>query len=1340
MTGTDELRYPEKTGLSAEKARLLDRLVRRRVGADAGTGIAAVAAGTRVPLTPPQARIWFFTRLYPASSEYNVYETLTFDRGLHESELVVAVRTLMERHDALRLRFVEVDGSPMQEDCGELEPPVRWHDLRRLRSTEAEARAQEIGDHMARWPVRADSPPLFRFCALVLPGNRTLIVLVVHHLIIDYWSTMLVLKELGTLLAGGELTPSGGVRFLEYAAWQSGVTAEQRQARDLAYWKRELGGDLPVLDLPKDRPRPAQPSRVGHAAPLVLSPTMAASLRELASREGTTLFVVLLAAYKVFLARLTGQADVIVGAPLAGRDHPMAEDIVGCFIKPMALRTDLSGNPSFRELVHRVRETVLEAQDHQSVPYERLVAELGVSRTVGVNPVFQTFFGLQSATGEQLEGVEIGQLVLDGGSAKWDLTVSLNESPDHHLAGFLEYASDLFDERTAARFAGMYLLLLRTVAAEPECPIREVPLITPPERDRILNGLNPYRRPDHRYRTMSEPFEDQAARTPGAVALMGEEGSLSYAELNERANRLAHFLRARGAGPGTFVGLCAERGFALVVAIYAIAKSGAAYVPLDPELPDERIAFMLEDAAPVLVLADNTAMPRIPDGSWLTVPLEEDERWAGQPADNPAIEGTGSHLVHLLYTSGSTGRPKAVAYPVEGALANIFWLQRSYPFGPGDANLFKTSYGFDVSIWELFWPLYFGATLAVCPPGAHRDPDTMLELVERHRVTTVFLIPTMMQVFLEHAPAGSCPSLRWVFCGGEPVTPRVRDGFHERFDARLINCYGPTEAGCVTDMVLTPDPGSPVVPLGRPAANFRLYVLDDELDVAPIGVPGEAFIGGEIGLARGYHGLPGLTAERFVPDPFGPPGSRMYRTGDLCRYREDGVLEHRGRIGRQVKVRGVRIEPAEIEAVLCEHPAVEDCAVIAVGEEDRRIAAFVVPRGRGTVPIPDLLGHARRLLPGAMLPATITEVTRIPSNVNGKIDHRALVSQLGDAVPATGARQLVPPDNELETGLVAIFRRVLGIEEVGVTEGFFELGGHSLLVFKLIDACSRELRLRPSVADVFSAPSVRQLAARLNAPGDRAESVLVPLAPAQGRPLLVFIHAASGSALPFLNVARHLQDDFDVYGLEAPDDPESRSTDSITNMAALYAAAVDEVRSTEPLVLVGWSMGGCVALEMAREWRGRGWPPDATVLLDTWSPPVAMESRANAGVVRRAIRDLDVLGMEGISADSDEDSSEEFARLRRVTERNRNAFLGYTPTYYDGPIDLVCAREDLPQYKTGFPDGYLDGDRGWQNIAAAVDTYDVRGDHFSVLAEDNVGELAAVIRQIVESRTNGSDG
>jgi len=1308
------------TVLDQNKQRLLAKLLREQSAAPQGPQVPVIPPGSEVPLNSAQARIWFFCRAYPASAEYNLPEMRLMPLPLDPAALRAATAALIARHDALRLRVFERDGVPLQRDDGVFDPPVTWYDLRDRPAVEAARAAAETGHRLAQRPIPL-AGPLFEVAGFALPGDQTMLALNFHHVVIDGWSRLQIVAELDALLVGRPLDPPSPVGFLDYVAWERQNVDEELCQRELDYWLDKLGGELPVLDLPKDRPRPATSSREGHTVPLAVSAGALTRIRRIAADEGTTPFVVAISAYKVFLARVSRQRDVLVGTSLAGRDHEIAEAIAGCFVKSVALRTSLDGDPTFRDVVRRVHETLLEAHDHQAVPYDRVVAELRQARMPGVHPVFQTFFNLQPP-GEGAGGVTDPVVELETNAAKWDLTVTFTEGDDG-LEGLMEYAADLFDEPTVARFAASFQRLLTAAATAPDTPAFELPVLDDEERQRILYRLNPHQRPQIPYATMAQPFEEQVRRTPDAVALVDRAQTVSYADLNRRANRLARHLRGRGVRAGTYVAVCLDRGVDVIVALYAAAKLGAPYVPLDPELPDDRIAFMVEDAAPAVVLVDPAARSRMPAGAWSVIDVTDTGAWADESAADLPVGGPGYDLVHLLYTSGTTGRPKAVAYPAAGALADIRWLQRTYPFQPGDTAIFKTSYGFDVSIWEIFWPLYVGASLAICPPGEHKDPQRLLELVERHQVSMMFLVPSMTEPFLDIAPPGSCPSLRWLFCGGEPVTARIRDGFHARFGGQIVNCYGPTEAGCVTDMALPAAPGAPV-PLGRPAANFALYVLDEQLEPTPIGVPGEVYIGGEVGLARGYHRRPELTAERFLPDPFGPPGSRMYRTGDLCRYRDDGVLEHLGRIGRQVKVRGMRVELAEIEAVLTEQDGVARCVATVLADRPGDIAAFIVAAEGGEVSVPAVTAAAARLLPAYMMPATVLVVPDIPRFVSGKVDFAALTERGADDPADVGP--VTAPEGELETILAGIFGQILGLPTLSVTDSFFELGGHSLLVFRLIQQCSAKLGIRPAVQDVFAAPSVRELAALISAATTPGDANLTVIAENPGRPMIVFVHAASGSTLPFFEVGRRLAGDFAVYGLQAlADDPAG----GIEDIGRRYREAVDAVRGTVPVILAGWSMGGCVALEMAREWRRQGVPSAAVLMLDTWAPPSFMATDEDARWVRDSILALDVLQLEGA-----QDAADAVAELDRLVDRNRGAFLDYRPDFYPGEIDLLRASDPLPDARIGFPAGYMDGDRGWAAHCAQVTTAQVHGSHLSLFDAVHAAELAEAIRSVIADR------
>lgn len=956
------------------------------VGARPAEPIPRLPPGSQVALSAAQARTWFACRMFPDSAEANVVGpllALTVEASRNRVE--AALRTVMERHEALRLRIVEVDGTPLQAALAGLAPPLAWHDLRGLPAAEVALRTAEIGQLAARTPFALDAAPLFRVAAVRLTRRELRLVVVAHRIILDSVSLDLVEAELCARLTDGALERAPAVGYLDYVAWERGQVDERRLAQAAAYWRNKLAGPLPLLDVPKDRPWVTARDRGSHAVACAIPRAVVAHARALAATEGTTLFVTLLAAYQVLLLRLGGEPDVIVGTELAGRDHPAADALVGSFARIVALRTDLGGRPSFREVLRRVHTTVVEAQVHQAVPFERLVSELTVARGPGGSPVFQTLFVLRTADGAPAH---------DAGASAWELALSLIDAGDD-VAGSLEYASDLFDEATVARYATLYTALVAAAVAAPDRAVGEHALLSADARARILYGLRTPVRLEIPYATLAGPFERQARRTPDAIALASDTGTLTYRALNARANQLAHFLREAGVGPGDQVAVCLARGVAAVTALYAIAKTGAAYVPLEPRAPAGRTWLHLGDSEARWVVTDAAARACVPEGPWQTICLEDVvAQLAGRPAEDVPCAGPASQLAYLMYPAGRAGRLAAVAFPVEAALSSVFWLQRCFPVMAGDHHLWKTPYSVAASLWELFWPLSFGGTLVVCRPEADRDPAYLAGLIEQHGVTSIGFVPTLLQAFLDELAPGRCRSLRWVLCGGEPLTPRLRDACHARLGATLVNSYGTTETHAVARMEIAPHPGCPRVPLGRPIAAYRLYVLDPELEPQPIGVAGELYVGGEVGLAHGYHRQPGLTAERFLPDPFGPAGTRMVRTGDLCCYDEAGVLTYLGRCDDQVKILGVRVDRAEIEAALCEHPAIRSAIVLAIrGDAGERLVGFVVPAGPARLDAPEVLQHAARFLPPHLIPAVLVAIDHVPATAGGKVDREALVAR-----------------------------------------------------------------------------------------------------------------------------------------------------------------------------------------------------------------------------------------------------------------------------------------------------------------------------------------------------------
>jgi amino acid adenylation domain-containing protein len=1035
-------------------------------------------------LSSSQERLWFMERMAPGAGVYHVPLTLSLSGSLDGRALQAALDEVVRRHEALRTVFTEVDGGPVQRVLEPAPFALEREDLRALDPAAREAAAAARLTRGARAPFDLARGPLARGLLLRLADQEHVLLLVLHHAVTDGWSTGVLLREMEALygaFARGEPSPLAPlpVQYADYAAWQHGWLRGQALERQLAWWTERLRGAPDALELPADRPRPAVRSYRGGVHRFALSAEVREEVTELARRLGATPFMVLLAAWKALLARYAGETDVVVGTPVAGRRVPELEALIGFFVNTLALRTDLGGDPTFEELVLRVRETTLGAFAHPDLPFERLVGALGVSRDVSRSPVFQVMFALNApAAPVTLPGLSVRPRWAETGAARFDLTLGLEETADGWEA-LAEYATDLFDGATVERMAAHWRTLLRAAVADPSRRLADLPLMSPREWQTALRGWNDTARPYPLDGCIHHGFEAQADRTPDAVAVVFEGRSITYAELEARANRLAHHLRGLGVGPEDRVGVCLERSVEMVVALYAVLKAGGAYVPLDPGYPPDRLAYLLADAAVPVLVTDARLAARLPAHGARTVRVDaEAAAIAAASATRPEGGAGPDHLAYVIYTSGSTGRPKGAMNAHCGVINRLLWMQEALALEADEAVLQKTPFSFDVSVWEFFWPLMTGARLVVARPEGHRDPAYLAEVIAREGITTLHFVPSMLRLFLEAPEAARCRGLRRVVCSGEALAPDLRDRFHALLPGtELHNLYGPTEAAVdATWWPCVPEKGGRTVPIGRPVANTQVHVLDGRGQPVPPNVAGELFLGG-VQVGRGYLGRPALTAERFIPDPFSPtPGARLYRTGDLCRRTAEGVVEYIGRTDFQVKVRGFRIELGEIEAALAELPAVRECAVAALGAgEAARLVAWVVP-AEGAATDPSAMRETlRRTLPEWMVPSAIVPLEALPLSPNGKLDRRRL-PQPAEA-PAAAAWEA--PAEGAEAALAEIWREVLGRERVGRDDSFFDLGGQSLLLARVRTRIAQRLGVELPMVELFQYPTVRGMAARL---------------------------------------------------------------------------------------------------------------------------------------------------------------------------------------------------------------------------------------------------------------------
>ncbi|WP_374090326.1 non-ribosomal peptide synthase/polyketide synthase [Methylomicrobium lacus] len=1052
-----------------------------------------IERGGVLPLSYAQQRLWFLDQFEGPNSRYNLPAALRLRGTLDLAALARTFEEIVRRHESLRTTFTAVDGEARQRIQPAAGVPLPLTDLRSLPEAARAAEAEALLAAESAQPFDLGRDLLLRTRLLQLRDDEHLLVITAHHIAADGWSVGVLVKEVAALYgayARGEASPLAElpIQYADYAVWQRRWLQGAERSRLENYWRGRLAGLPELHSLPTDRPRPALQSDRGAVHRQHFGRELTAELNKLGQQEGATLFMTLQAAFSALLARYSGGADIVLGTPIANRTQAELAPLIGFFVNTLVLRLDLSEDLRFIDLLRQARERALEAYAHQSLPFEQLVELMEPERSLSHHPLFQVMLTLQNnEQGElALPDLTVSAVEPPLAVAKFDLLLNLEEGPEG-LDAIWVYAADLFDAATIARMAGHFEHLLEGIVRAPEQSIRGLPLLRDQERRQLLLDWNATAVDYPQALCIHQLFEAQVRKTPEAVAVVFEDRHLSYAELNARANRLAHHLRGVGVGPEARVAICLERSFEMVVGLLAVLKAGGAYVPLDPAYPEDRLAFMLSDSAPRVLLTQGdlaaSFLAAAPDVT--VIDLAEASQWAQRPASDPdpaEVGLTARHLAYMIYTSGSTGRPKGAMNEHRGVVNRLLWKQSAYGLEAGDAVLQKTPFSFDVSVWEFYWPLFTGARLVMARPEGHKDPAYLADVIRRENITTLHFVPSMLQVFLEHPQAAACTPLVRVMCSGEALPEVLARRFHERLPGvALHNLYGPTEAAVdVTAWACTPDFTGTSIPLGRPIANTRMYVLDPQGEPVPIGVAGELFIGG-VQVGRGYLDRPDLTAERFVPDPFGTAGARMYRTGDLGRWLPDGTLEYLGRNDFQVKIRGFRIELGEIEAQLAGCLGVREAAVLAreSGAGDPRLVAYYT--ADAPIAVDTLRSHLNESLPEYMVPAAYVWLDVLPVTPNGKLDRKALPAPEADAFGVSG---FTAPEGEIEARLAGLWGELLGLDQVSATANFFELGGHSLLATRLVALIQREFGVDLPIVTVFSHPTLRAQAAVL----ERAEA------------------------------------------------------------------------------------------------------------------------------------------------------------------------------------------------------------------------------------------------------------
>jgi amino acid adenylation domain-containing protein len=1311
-----------------------------RAGAALPPPIMVVPRTGPLPLSFAQQRLWFIDRLEPGSAAYNIPEALRLEGDLRLAALAAALSEVARRQEALRTRFLETAGEAAQVVDPPARVPLPVVDLSALPVASRELEACRQAAAEAARPFDLSTGPLLRAAVLRLAGREHVVLVTLHHIVSDGWSMEVLIREVAALYGAAQAEeasplPEPPVQYADFTVWQREWLAGEVLAGEVAFWRERLAGLPAVLELPTDRPRPPAQSFHGASRHLSLAPELTAALRAASRREGATLFMTLLAAFQVLLSRWSGQEDFAVGSPVAGRGRQELEGLIGFFVSTLVLRAGLGGDPPLRAVIARAREGVLTAHAHQDLPFEKLVEELRPERSLSHTPLFQVMFALRERA---LPAAALGELSARpfgavSTLAKFDLTLGIDAAGES-AACTLEYATALFDPATAARLLSQWAILLEAVAGDPALRLSQLSPQGEPERHQVLHEWNDTGEDWGRWSAVHERVLAQAEASPEAQAVAFPGGSLSYGELADRGRRFAGRLVALGVGPEARVAVCLERSPEMVVALLAVLVAGGCYVPLDPALPDERLAYLLRDCGARVLLTREELGARCASDGLVTIYLERAEEADAPPLPEPT-PGLPDQPAYVVYTSGSTGRPKGVVVS-HGALANLaLWHRQAYGIRQEDRATHLAGLGFDAAVWEL-WPyLAAGARIAIPEEATRSDPEGLRDWLAAEGITWSFLPTPLAEAVLGlDWPADA--SLRGLLTGGDRLRRRPPTGS----PFALINHYGPTESCVVTTRGPVParDPRQ-LPPIGRPIANVRVYVLDAKLAPVPLGCWGELGVAGA-GLARGYLGRPDLTAASFVPDAqSGSPGARLYRTGDVVRHLPDGNLEFQGRRDDQVKVRGVRIELGEVEAALERLGEVAAAVVLAPVDPSGapRLVAYAVARPGCRLVWSEMRAALVRSLPESMLPSGLVVIEALPQTPNGKVDRRALAA----ALDGVAEHDYLAPRDVLELGLVRIWEELMDSRRpIGVRDSFFAVGGHSLLAVRLMSRIEEAYGRRLPLATLFENPSIERLAHSLRERGGAPPSTLIELrGGVDAAPPLALVHPVGGDVFCYGALARHLGAGRAVLAFRSQGlDGESEPLADVETMAASYVGQLQARQPRGPYLLGGWSIGGLIAWEMARQLEERGERVGLLALLDSWALPQGDpdedDSRLLAAFADNlGLRVADFEAAAGESAALGRDERLAFllewaklagtvppdlglARIRdlfRVFTANAGANHRYRPVPGATPVQLWRAAESAPNA----PEPTL----GWSALAlGGLEIHDVPGDHFAIVREPQV--------------------
>ncbi|MCC5658518.1 amino acid adenylation domain-containing protein [Nostoc sp. XA010] len=1163
------------------------------------------------PTSFAQQRLWFLDQLASGNPFYNVSTALCLKGSLNFTALKQTFNEIVRRHETLRTTFVMVQ-QPVQLIAPSLTIPLPLIDIRNF-DQERETQVRRIATAEAQHPFNLTTGPLLRVKLLQVDEAEYVLLLNLHHIVADGWSIGVLIRELGVLYKAfvednpcliSTLLPELPIQYADFAQWQwewlqavgeNGCSPLQTQ---LAYWQKQLDG-ISVLNLPTDRLRPVVPTYRGAKQFLELPQSLTQALEALSYQEDVTLFMTMLAAFQTLLYRYTQQEDIVVGSAIANRNRSELEGLIGFFVNSLVLRSDLSGNPTFRELLNRVREVTLGAYTHQDLPFEKLVEELHPDRDLSRHPLFQVVFSLQNTPIEALElpGLKLSLFDFDSKIAKLDLEFHLWRDLET-LKGEVVYSTDLFDQSTITRMLGHFQILLESIVVNPKERISDLSLLTKGERQQLLIDWNDTKKTYPNSKCFHQLFEAQVEKSPDANALVFGNQQLSYKELNIRSNQLAHYLKIIGVKTESLVGICVERSPEMIIAILGILKAGGAYLPLDPSYPQERLNFILKDAQVSVLLTQEKLLQHFTEFSNPIISI--DKHWAAITQHNPENPNsciTLENLAYVIYTSGSTGQPKGVLIEHRG-LSNLAADQiEVFNLQPSNRILQFASLSFDASIFEIVMALGIGATLYLTNKECLLSGKALLQLLREKSITHVTLPPALLAVL----PTESLPALQTIISAGESCSEDIVKRWWSP-SRRFFNAYGPTEA-TVWSTVAEIKSVSEKPPIGHPIANTEIYILDKHLQPVPIGILGELYIAGD-GLARGYLNCPELTAKKFISNPFnGKKGTSLYKTGDLARYRPDGNIEFLDRIDNQVKIRGFRIELSEIETVISQHNNVKKAIVIVQGNlyDNKHLVAYIVSKSPQEQTIIELRQFLKGKLPQYMIPKAFVILDYLPLTANGKVDHYALKAI--DTQSRSIDKAFISPRTPTESTLAKIWAEVLNVENVGIHDNFFDLGGNSLLAIRLLDQINKQFERGLPLSNLFLNQTIESLAIALYSKTDSLACFpLVPIQPNGSNPPFFCVHPIFGVVFPYYELAHQLGENQPFYGLQPIGIDGETPLNRIEDMATHYIEALRSVQPKGPYFIGGWSFGGWVAFEMAQQLQNSGEEVALVAVLDTVAP------------------------------------------------------------------------------------------------------------------------------------------